>query len=139
MVSAIGTPLPGLNMVVSDRDLGENSRYSLAIKSNDRRALQWFDVEPAEAYGRTPVVVRLKDNTGLDFDSGLRQVQFAVAAYVHTKQVNLVQSRMAILIHRRSLSAHQNYLHLLFGFQFAGGKVRSLFQRSDCRHTRCKR
>ncbi|KAF6205675.1 hypothetical protein GE061_019848, partial [Apolygus lucorum] len=83
---AIGTPLPGLNMVVSDRDLGENSRYSLAIKSSDRRALQWFDVEPSEAYGRTPVVVRMKDNAGLDFDSGLKQVQFSVAAYVLTKE-----------------------------------------------------
>lgn len=74
-------------MVVSDRDLGDNARYSLAIRSNDRRATDWFDVEPAEAHGRTPVVVRLKDNSGLDYDSGVRQVQFTIAAYVQTKEV----------------------------------------------------
>lgn len=74
-------------MVVTDNDLGDNSHYALDLKSNDRRALDWFLVEPAEAYGRTPVVVRLKDNTGFDYDAGLRHIKFTVVAYVYTKQV----------------------------------------------------
>ncbi|XP_024085574.1 cadherin-23-like [Cimex lectularius] len=82
----LGTPLPGLNMVVSDDDLGENAHYTLQLKSQDRRAVQWFMVEPESAYGRTPVVVRLKDNTSFDFDTGVKQVQFTISALVQTKQ-----------------------------------------------------
>uniref|UniRef100_T1IAK5 Cadherin domain-containing protein n=1 Tax=Rhodnius prolixus TaxID=13249 RepID=T1IAK5_RHOPR len=86
--TSIGTPLPGLNMVVTDNDLGDNSHYALDLKSNDRRALDWFLVEPAEAYGRTPVVVRLKDNTGFDYDAGLRHIKFTVVAYGEKLEVS---------------------------------------------------
>jgi hypothetical protein len=74
-------------MVVSDDDLGNNSHYTLFLSSQDRRVKEWFMVEPVEASGRTPVVVRLKSNTGLDFDAGLRHVQFTIIAYIHTTQV----------------------------------------------------
>ncbi|KAK9498689.1 hypothetical protein O3M35_003268 [Rhynocoris fuscipes] len=96
--TSIGTPLPGLNMVVMDNDLGENAHYALDLKSSDRRALQWFTVEPAEAYGRTPVVVRLKDNTGFDYDTGLRHIKFTIAAYVYTKQGEKVEVSMSDVI-----------------------------------------
>lgn len=81
---ALGTPLPGLNMVVSDEDLGENAHFNLGLKSADRRAMEWFRVEPSVAFGRTPVVIRVHSNSGLDYDTGLRQIQFTVVCYVHT-------------------------------------------------------
>lgn len=82
-----GTPLPGLNMVVNDGDVGDNALYSLSLRSTDSRVAQWFRVEPTEARGRTPVVVRVVDNRGLDFDNGMTEVSFTVVAHKRTPQV----------------------------------------------------
>lgn len=87
----LGTPLPGLNMVVYDEDLGDNAHFNLGLKSSDRRAMEWFRVEPSVAFGRTPVVIRVHSNSGLDYDSGLRQIQFTVVSYVHTTKGEAVE------------------------------------------------
>ncbi|KAL1131312.1 hypothetical protein AAG570_010930 [Ranatra chinensis] len=94
----IGTPLPGLNMVVFDSDLGSNSRYSLYLNSADRRVKEWFIVEPSEASGRTPVVIRVKSNAGFDYDSGLRHIQFTVGAFIHTTQGEAIEASKADVI-----------------------------------------
>lgn len=81
------TPLPGLNMVVSDGDVGDNAKYILALRDvpeypNISKA---FSVSPEEAQGRVPVVVRAKDISVLDYDTEdpfRRELEFEVTASV---------------------------------------------------------
>ncbi|CAH0386133.1 unnamed protein product [Bemisia tabaci] len=81
---SIGTPLPGLSMTVSDNDVGENARYILALDNLDHRINQWFKVEPEAATGHTPVVIRVINNKGLDYDRGVKKLQISVVAYVES-------------------------------------------------------
>ncbi|XP_049539119.1 cadherin-related family member 2 isoform X1 [Anopheles darlingi] len=61
------TPLPGLAIVVTDKDLGPNSRYTLALR-NIRNAEGVFAVVPTHGEGRTPVVVKVLNSSRLDYD-----------------------------------------------------------------------
>ncbi|RZF46512.1 hypothetical protein LSTR_LSTR009294 [Laodelphax striatellus] len=78
----IGTPLPGLNMVVSDDDVGDNARFMLMLQSEDARVKRWFRVDPVMAQGRVPVVIRVNDKTGLDYDAGVRQLHLNIVALI---------------------------------------------------------
>lgn len=75
-------------MAVSDNDIGDNSKYTLSLKFSDPRVHSWFSVEPKEAFGRTPVVVRMKDNAGFDYDSNLRKISFTVVAFIRDYKVS---------------------------------------------------
>jgi len=76
----IGTPLPGLNIIVNDKDLGDNSRYVLAMRSQDSRVSNWFKIIPETALGRTNVLIRLIDNDGFDYDEGITDIEFDIVA-----------------------------------------------------------
>ncbi|KAJ1528348.1 hypothetical protein ONE63_006768 [Megalurothrips usitatus] len=82
---AVDSPLPGLNMVVVDGDLGDNARYALSLRDvSNSEGL--FSVHPTSGQGRTPVVVRVRNKRGLDFDVDdptLRRIEFDVV--VHAK------------------------------------------------------
>lgn len=78
--SGIGTPLPGLNIIVNDKDLGDNGRYVLAMRTFDSRVSNWFKIIPETALGRTNVLIRLIDNDGFDYDSGVTNVEFDIVA-----------------------------------------------------------
>jgi hypothetical protein len=83
------TPLPGLNMVVNDRDVGENARYNLRLRDVHNSA-GTFTVHPSSATGRTPVVIRVANVEGLDYDvsdPSLRRIVFDVMALVKGKEV----------------------------------------------------
>ncbi|KAK3854952.1 hypothetical protein Pcinc_038614 [Petrolisthes cinctipes] len=65
---ADGTPLPGLNLVVSDGDVGENARFTLTLEdifASDGT----FSIFPEAAVGRTPVVVKVARADRLDFEN----------------------------------------------------------------------
>lgn len=65
---ADGTPLPGLNLVVTDGDVGENARFSLALE--DISGSQGvFSIFPETAVGRTPVIIKVADSSKLDFEN----------------------------------------------------------------------
>lgn len=83
----VGTPLPGLNMVVSDDDVGDNARFTLTLQSEDERVHRWFRVEPTSGQGRTSVVIRVNDNTDLDYDAGLRSARLAIIASIQDADV----------------------------------------------------
>ncbi|XP_033194669.1 cadherin 74A isoform X1 [Bombus vancouverensis nearcticus] len=87
-----GTPLPGLNMIVSDGDVGENAKYRLALRdAPDYPGIsKAFIVSPEEAQGRVPVVVKAKDVNVLDYDVddlAKRQLEFEVVALVANEVV----------------------------------------------------
>ncbi|KAK0090985.1 hypothetical protein PV326_003908 [Microctonus aethiopoides] len=83
----IDTPLPGLNMVVSDDDVGDNAKFMLALRDAPgypgiSRA---FIVTPELAQGRVPVVIKVRDPQVLDYDVEdllKRELEFDVTASV---------------------------------------------------------
>ncbi|XP_068148728.1 cadherin-87A [Drosophila tropicalis] len=82
---ANGMPLPGLSIFVDDRDMGENSRYQLALRDVSNSA-GVFGISPTEAQGRTPVVVRVLNSSRLDYDVSVpdqRKFEFDLVALVH--------------------------------------------------------
>ncbi|XP_050337354.1 cadherin-23 [Bactrocera neohumeralis] len=83
-----GMALPGLSVFVDDRDLGDNSRYELALR-DVKNSKGVFTVSPKEAQGRTPVVVRILNSTKLDYDvddAALRQFEFELVASVNGEE-----------------------------------------------------
>ena len=82
---AVDSPLPGLNMVIVDGDLGDNARYALSLRDvSNSEGL--FSVHPTSGAGRTPVVIRVRSKRGLDYDvedPSLRRIEFDVV--VHAK------------------------------------------------------
>ncbi|KDR10809.1 Cadherin-23 [Zootermopsis nevadensis] len=95
------TPLPGLNMVVNDRDVGENARYTLKLR-DVKNSAGTFTVHPSVATGRTPVVIRVANVKGLDYDvedPSLRKIVFDVVAVVKGKQdldVEVASARVTV-------------------------------------------
>ncbi|XP_057327404.1 cadherin-23 isoform X2 [Microplitis mediator] len=83
----VDTPLPGLNMVVSDDDVGDNAKFRLALRDAPgypgiSRA---FSVTPEFAQGRVPVVIKVRDPQALDYDVDdptKRELEFDVTASV---------------------------------------------------------
>ncbi|XP_023233383.1 cadherin-23-like [Centruroides sculpturatus] len=61
------TPLPDLNMVVSDMDVGDNAKFSLHLEDvlNSNGV---FSVFPTTAIGRTPVIIKVIDTSKLDYE-----------------------------------------------------------------------
>lgn len=80
LFSGIGTPLPGLNIIVNDKDLGDNGRYVLVMRTQDSRVSNWFKIIPETALGRSTVLIRLVDNDGFDYDAGVTDVEFDIVA-----------------------------------------------------------
>ncbi|XP_013167348.1 PREDICTED: cadherin-87A [Papilio xuthus] len=76
----VGTPLPNLDMVVTDTDVGSNSVFSLRL-SDEMGA---FVVEPATATGSATVTLRL--NTSLDYEDPNQRkfILEVIAEEVHT-------------------------------------------------------
>ncbi|XP_030385900.1 cadherin-23 [Scaptodrosophila lebanonensis] len=80
-----GMPLPGLSIFVDDRDMGENSHYELGLRDVWQSA-GVFEVAPAEAQGRTPVVVKVVNSSRLNYDvpdAARRKFEFDLVASVN--------------------------------------------------------
>nr|CAD7404261.1 unnamed protein product [Timema poppensis] len=78
----VDTPLPGLNMVIDDKDVGENSHYSLKLRDVENSD-GVFTIHPQSSLGRTPVVIKVADVKKLDYDVtdiNLRKMVFDVIA-----------------------------------------------------------
>ncbi|KAG8185454.1 hypothetical protein JTE90_022385 [Oedothorax gibbosus] len=63
----VNIPLPGLNMVVTDMDVGDNAKFNLVLE-NILNAEDMYAVFPAVAIGRTPVIVRVTNTNELDYE-----------------------------------------------------------------------
>ena len=86
-IPGIGTPLPGLGIIASDNDIGENARFSLSLRSDDAKFSDCFSVEPMEVMIRSPVIIRVVNNSGLDYESDIREIKLYVIAFVYNNQV----------------------------------------------------
>lgn len=80
--------LSGLNMVVSDDDVGDNSKFHLSLRDAPGYPgiSRSFSVNPEHAQGRVPVVIRVKNSQVLDYDvddASKRELEFDVTASVN--------------------------------------------------------
>ncbi|XP_076368154.1 cadherin 74A isoform X2 [Tachypleus tridentatus] len=67
------TPLAGLNMVVTDNDVGDNAKFSLQLQ-DVQNSEGVFSVFPTVAVGRTPVIIRIADSSKLDYEQPDRHI-----------------------------------------------------------------
>lgn len=85
--SGVGTPVPGLDMIASDDDIGENAQFSLTLRSSDVRFADYFTVEPVSVTRQSPVIVKVLNNSCLDYEAGIRNINLYVVAFVTNIQV----------------------------------------------------
>lgn len=62
-----GSPIPGLSIYVEDHDIGQNSKYDLRLRdvTNSEGV---FSISTEHGEGRTPLSIKVKDSTRLDYD-----------------------------------------------------------------------
>lgn len=77
---ANGSAVAGLNLIVSDTDTGDNSKFTLSIEENSI-ASSVFSVSPSIVVGRSPVILKIRDSSFLDFeDMSKREYSFKIVA-----------------------------------------------------------
>lgn len=62
-----GSPIPGLSIYVEDNDIGQNSKYDLRIE-NVFNSEGVFALSTNHGEGRTPISIKVKDSSKLDYD-----------------------------------------------------------------------
>lgn len=62
-----GSPVPGLSIYVEDNDIGQNSKYDLSLR-NIYNSEDVFALSTEHGEGRTPISIKVRDNTKLDYD-----------------------------------------------------------------------
>ncbi|KAL0840760.1 hypothetical protein ABMA28_015943 [Loxostege sticticalis] len=62
-----GSPIPGLSIYVEDHDIGQNSKYDLSLRDvfNSDGV---FSISNDHGEGRTPISIKVKDSSKLDYD-----------------------------------------------------------------------
>lgn len=62
-----GSPIPGLSIYVEDDDIGQNSKYDLKLRDvyNSHGV---FAITTEHGEGRTPISIKVRDTTRLDYD-----------------------------------------------------------------------
>lgn len=83
------TPLPGLEIVVTDRDSIANSKYNLSLR-NIQNSENTFMISPTYGVGRTPLVVKVRDSSKLDYDvadENEKKFVFDIVASVHGQEM----------------------------------------------------
>ncbi|RWS14502.1 cadherin-23-like protein [Dinothrombium tinctorium] len=73
-----GSAIPGLNLVVSDSDIGDNAKFSLEIEdvNPNNPASKAFVVSPTVAIGRTPIIIKVINADLLDYEDEVKRVFF---------------------------------------------------------------
>ena len=66
-ITEVGEAIPGLDMIVSDKDAGANSEFRLELIPV-KNADGLLEVVPAKAIGKTPVLIRVANASRLDYE-----------------------------------------------------------------------
>lgn len=83
-----GSPLPNLGMTVYDNDIGENAKFSLSLRATDMRFTDCFSIEPSVVVGKSAVIIRIVDNSLLDYESGIRNIELYISAFTTDENVS---------------------------------------------------
>ncbi|XP_059471449.1 cadherin-23 [Neocloeon triangulifer] len=97
-----GSPLPGLNLVVSDDDFGDNAFYKIFIRSTTSSDLDnVLSLHPSSGAGRTPINIRVEDPLAFDYDEPINEdhtLEFEVLAIVTKDGQEMVAAKSQIKI-----------------------------------------
>lgn len=90
-----GSPIPGLSIYVEDRDTGSNSKYDLTLRDvyNSEGV---FAISTDHGEGRTPVSVKVKDSSRLDYDVEEEKRLFAFDIVASANGIELSSARVNV-------------------------------------------
>ncbi|XP_038210910.1 cadherin-23 [Zerene cesonia] len=94
-----GSPIPGLSIYVEDIDLGQNSKYDLKLRDvfNSEGV---FALTNEHGEGRTPISVKVKDSSKLDYDvddEEKRLFSFDIVTSLHDKELSSARVNVKLL------------------------------------------
>ncbi|KAG7299357.1 hypothetical protein JYU34_016291 [Plutella xylostella] len=94
-----GSPIPSLSIYVQDDDIGQNSKYDLRLKDvfNSEGV---FDISTDHGEGRTPISIKVKDSSRLDYDvddEEMRLFSFDIIASVNGEDLSSARVNIKLL------------------------------------------
>lgn len=94
-----GSPIPGLSIYVDDNDLGQNSKYDLRLRDifNSEGV---FSISTDHGEGRTPISIKVKDSSKLDYDvddEEKRFFTFDIVASVNNEELSSARVNIKLL------------------------------------------
>ncbi|XP_045493126.1 cadherin-23 [Colias croceus] len=94
-----GSPIPGLSIYVEDIDLGQNSKYDLKLR-NVFNSEGVFALTNEHGEGRTPISVKVKDSSKLDYDvddEEKRLFSFDIVTSLHDQELSSARVNVKLL------------------------------------------
>jgi hypothetical protein len=94
-----GSPIPGLSIYVKDNDIGQNSKYDLKLRDvfNSDGV---FSISTKHGEGRTPVIIKVKDSSKLDYDvddDEMRHFSFDIVSSVNDVELSSARVNIKLL------------------------------------------
>ncbi|XP_039748897.1 cadherin-23 [Pararge aegeria] len=94
-----GSPIPGLSVYVDDNDLGQNSKYDLKLRDvfNSEGV---FTISTDHGEGRTPISIKVKDSSKLDYDvddEDKRLFSFDIVTSVNDDELSFARVNIKLL------------------------------------------
>ncbi|XP_047515658.1 cadherin-23 [Pieris napi] len=94
-----GSPIPGLSIYVEDVDLGQNSKYDLKLR-NVKNSEDVFALSTDRGEGRSPISVKVKDSSKLDYDvedEDKRLFSFDIVASLYNTELSSARVNVKLL------------------------------------------
>lgn len=94
-----GSPIPSLSIYVQDDDIGQNSKYDLRLK-DVFNSVGVFDISTDHGEGRTPISIKVKDSSRLDYDvddEEMRLFSFDIIASVNGEDLSSARVNIKLL------------------------------------------
>ncbi|XP_072941019.1 cadherin-87A [Epargyreus clarus] len=94
-----GSPIPGLSIYVEDNDIGVNSKYDLKLR-NVYNSEGVFSISTDHGEGRTPISIKVKDSSKLDYDvdnDDDRRFSFDIVTYVGDTELSSARVNIKLL------------------------------------------
>lgn len=94
-----GSPVPGLSIYVEDNDIGQNSKYDLSLR-NVFNSEEVFALSTDHGEGRTPLSIKVKDSSKLDYDvdeEDKRMFSFDIVSSVGNRELSSARVNIKLL------------------------------------------
>lgn len=94
-----GSPIPGLSIYVEDNDIGQNSKYNLSIR-DVHNSDGVFAISTDHGEGRTPISIKVKDSSKLDYDvddDDKRLFAFDIVTYAKNQELSSARVNIKLL------------------------------------------
>lgn len=94
-----GSPVPGLSIYVEDNDIGQNSKYDLSLR-NVLNSEGVFFLSTEHGEGRTPISIKVKDSSKLDYDvdnDDKRMLSFNIVTSAGNRELSAARVNIKLL------------------------------------------